>query len=228
MDGFLKLLTDYKIVDFIIVGVGVFGLSLVVDRYRKLFREYTLPAEDFMQKIMTMIESDRVEEAITLCAAHDKKPLAYVTKRILERSDRDDDAIEQSYNVATSEVAPKLMKGLGHLSMVANVITLIGLLGTVIGLIAAFQAVSVADVALKQTLLADGISIAMTATALGLMFAIPIMFSYSFLHAKQMKLFSEIDECAQKVLESLRGRMFIPYQQTNNVRATNTSVIRAA
>ena len=108
MDVFLKVLTDYKIIDFIIVGVGVFGLSLVVDRYRKLYKEYTLPAEDFMQKIMTMVESDRIEEAIALCGAHDKKPLAYVTKRILERSDRDDDAIEQSYNVATSEVAPKL------------------------------------------------------------------------------------------------------------------------
>lgn len=219
MDVLLKLLTDYKIIDFIIVGVGVFGIALVVDRYKKLYKEYALPAEDFIQKIVQMIESDRVEEAITLCGAHDKKPMAYVTKRILERSDRDDDAIEQSYNVATSEVAPRLMKGLGHLAMVSNVITLIGLLGTVVGLIAAFQAVSVADVAMKQTLLAEGISIAMSATALGLLFAIPIMFCYSFLHAKQMKLFSEVDECAQKVLESLRGRIFVSYHA--NARGTN-------
>ena len=226
MDVLLKLLTDYKIIDFIIVGVGVFGIALVVDRYKKLYKEYALPAEDFMQKIVQMIESDRVEEAITLCGAHDKKPIAYVTKRILERSDRDDDAIEQSYNVATSEVAPRLMKGLGHLAMVSNVITLIGLLGTVVGLIAAFQAVSLADVAQKQTLLAEGISIAMSATALGLLFAIPIMFCYSFLHAKQMKLFSEVDECAQKVLESLRGRILVSYASARG--ATASAPIRAS
>lgn len=227
MDVLLKVLTEYKIIDFIIVGVGVFGLALVVDRYKRLYKEYALPAEDFIQKIVQMIESDRIEEAITLCGAHDKKPMAYVTKRILERSDRDDDAIEQSYNVATSEIAPRLMKGLGHLAMVANVITLIGLLGTVVGLIAAFQAVSVADVALKQTLLAEGISVAMSATALGLFFAIPVMFCYSFLHAKQMKLFSEVDECAQKVLEALRGRIFVSYH-SNSRGTANTAAIRAS
>ena len=52
----------------------------------------------------------------------------------------------------------------------------------------------------------------MTATMLGLMFAIPIMMCYSFLHAKQGQLFSEIDQASQKVIEALKSRIYMPYK----------------
>ncbi len=212
MDAVLSFLNNYKIVDGCIVAVGMFGMYLLLDRYRALYFEFSLPAEPFMKQVMALIEQDKIEEAITFCSANEKKPLAYVTKRILERSDRDDNAIEGSLDIAAAEIAPRLMKGLGHLAMVANVVTLIGLLGTVVGLITAFRAVSFADVAQKQTLLAEGISIAMTATMLGLAFAIPTMIAYSFLHSKQGQLFNEVDQCSQKVIEALRSRIYMPYK----------------
>lgn len=212
MDSVLSFLNNYKIIDICIAIVGVFGIVIIFERWRALFVEYSLPAEPFLKQVLSLIDQDKLEEAITFCAANEKKPLAYVTKRILEKSDRDDHAIESSLDIAAAEVAPKLMKGLGHVSMVSNVVTLIGLLGTVVGLITAFRAVSFADVAQKQTLLAEGISIAMTATMLGLMFAIPIMICYSFLHAKQGRLFSEIDQCSQKVIEALKSRIYMPYK----------------
>jgi biopolymer transport protein ExbB/TolQ len=212
MDSMLTFLNNYKIIDFWIVLTGLFGVYLIFDRYKALFVEYAMPAEPFLKQVMTLIEQDKIEEAITFCSANEKKPLAYVTKRILEKSDRDDNAVETAHDIAASEVAPKLMKSLGHLAMVSNVVTLIGLLGTVVGLITAFRAVSYADVAQKQTLLAEGISIAMTATMLGLMFAIPIMMTYSFLHAKQGQLFSEIDQASQKVIDALKSRIYMPYK----------------
>lgn len=212
MDAVLSFLNNYKIVDMWIVATGVFGLYIVFDRFRVLYGEFSMPAEPFMKQVISLIEQDKIEEAITFCSANEKKPLAYVTKRILERSDRDESAMESSLDIAASEVAPKLMKGLGHISMVANVVTLIGLLGTVIGLITAFRAVGFADVAQKQTLLAEGISIAMTATMLGLMFAIPAMVAYSFLNAKQGQLFNEIDQCSQKVIEVMKSRIYMPYK----------------
>ena len=230
MDAVLSFLNNYKIIDAWIVGVGLYGVYLIYDRYRALFVECALPAEPFLKQVMSLIEQDKIEEAITFCTANEKKPLAHVTKRVLEKSDRDDSAIESSLDIAASEVAPTLMKGLGHLAMVANVVTLIGLLGTVAGLITAFRAVSFADVAQKQTLLAEGISIAMTATMLGLMFAIPTMIAYSFLHAKQGQLFNEIDQCSQKVIEALKSRIYMPYKlaaypsnlNAENLRKTGT------
>jgi biopolymer transport protein ExbB/TolQ len=212
MDAVLSFLNNYKIIDMFILAVGLFGFYLIADRFRALYYEYSLPVEPFLKQVMSLIDQDKIEEAITFCAANEKKPLAYVTKRVLEKSDRDDHAVESSLDIAASEVAPRLMKGLGHIQMVSNVVTLIGLLGTVVGLITAFRAVSFADVAQKQTLLAEGISIAMTATMLGLMFAIPVMVAYSFLHAKQGRLFSEIDQCSQKVIEALKSRIYMPYK----------------
>jgi len=212
MDAVLSFLNNYKIIDAFILLTGLFGVYLMFDRFRALFVEYALPAEPFMKQVMLLIEQDKIEEAITFCTANEKKPLAYVTKRILEKSDRDDHAMGTALDIASSETAPRLIKNLGHLAMVANVVTLIGLLGTVVGLITAFRAVSFADVAQKQTLLAEGISIAMTATMLGLMFAIPTMVVYSFLHAKQGQLFSEIDQCTQKVMDALKSRIYMPYK----------------
>ncbi len=215
MDNVLNFLVDYMVADVCIAGVGLYGFVLIYDRFKALYVDYSLPAEPFMKQIMTLIEQDKVDEAITFCAANEKKPLAFVVKRVLERSDRDEKAIEQSLDIAASEVAPKLVKNLGHLAMVANVVTLVGLFGTVIGLIVAFKAISFADVTQKQTILAQGISIAMTATALALMVAIPTMFTYSFLHAKQGALFSEIDMYSNKLIEVLRSRSYEPFRMSS-------------
>jgi len=212
VDAVLSFLNNYKIIDAFILLVGLFGMYLTADRFRALFFEYSLPSDPFLKQVMALVDQDKIEEAITFCTANEKKPLAYVTKKILEKSDRDDKAMETALDIASSETAPKLMKSLGHLAMVANVVTLIGLLGTVIGLITAFRAVSFADVAQKQTLLAEGISIAMTATMMGLMFAIPTMVAYSFLHAKQGQLFNEIDQCSQKIIDALKSRIYMPYK----------------
>lgn len=211
MDYVLNALVNYKIVDICIALVGFYGFFIIFDRYKKLFVEYSMPVEPFMDQVTKLVREDQIEQAITFCAANEKKPLAYVIKRILERSDRDDRSIEHSLDIASSEIAPKIVKRLEQLAMVSNVVTLVGLFGTVVGLIVAFKAISFADVAQKQTILAQGISIAMTATAMGLIFAIPIMFIYSFLHERQGRLFSEIDQNANKIIEIIRDRSYVPF-----------------
>src|SRR4051794_2276622 len=105
MDGFLSFLNNYKIIDACIVMTGVFGGYLIYDRFHALFREYALPAEPFLKQVMALIDQDKIEEAITFCAANEKKPLAYITKRILEASDKDDHAMETALNIASSETA---------------------------------------------------------------------------------------------------------------------------
>lgn len=209
----MNFLVDYKVADIAIAGIGIFALAIVLDRTKALFFDYSLPAEPFMKQVTKLVQDDRIEEALTFCQANEKKPLAYVVKRILERSDRDERAISQSLDIASSEVAPKLVARLAQVQMVSNVVTLVGLFGTVIGLIVAFKAISFADPTQKQTILAQGISMAMTATAMALLVAIPTMFAYTFLYEKQTRLFAEIDENSQKVIEMLRDRLYVPFRQ---------------
>jgi biopolymer transport protein ExbB len=208
MDSLLKFAVDNYLIDGVIGLLGVFAVALVFERFKALFIDLSINAEGFMQKVLKLVEDDKIDEAITYCAANEKKPLAHVVKRVLERSDRDDSAIDHALEIAASEVGPKLTKNLGYLSMVSNVVTLVGLLGTVVGLIMSFKAVSFADPSQKQTLLADGISLAMHATALGLLVAIPTMVCYSFLHARQGRIFAEIDQWSSKTIELLRTRGF--------------------
>src|SRR4029077_15551315 len=121
-----------------------------------------------------------------------KALLPKLTKNILERADRDDESIKTAHDIASMEIIPLITRRLGYLAMIANVSTLIGLLGTIHGLIQSFQAVSFADPAQKQTLLAQGISISMNTTAMGLLVAIPTMIIYSLLQARQNKLLEDI------------------------------------
>lgn len=226
MDSVMKFMVDFYIIDLVIAMFGVFGVALIFERYKALFFTYSIEAKDFMFKVMKLVEEDKTEEAIAYCAANEQKPLAYVCKRILERSDRDDSSINDSLDIAASEIAPGLTKNLSYLAMVSNVVTLVGLLGTVVGLIMSFKAVSFADPSQKQTLLADGISMAMHATAAALIVAIPVMVFYSFLHSKQGKIFAEVDLWASKLMDQLKNRGMESFVQASVYTGTETKKIK--
>ena len=167
----------------VLIGLmGIAGLALIVERIKVLYFDYAIKTDEFMRQVKSLVMKDQVDEAITFCAANENSPIAHVVKGVLQRSDRDDEGINQGLDIALSEIIPNLGKRLGYLAMIANVATLLGLLGTVTGLILSFNAVAFADPAQKQTLLAQGISTAMNTTALGLSVAIPVMIGYAFLH----------------------------------------------
>jgi biopolymer transport protein ExbB len=90
--------------------------------------------------------------------------------------------------------------------MLANVATLTGLLGTIQGLIMAFEAVARASAETKQTMLAAGISTAMFTTASGLIVAIPTLVLFSIIQAQTTKIMNEIDLYALKTVNLLGAR----------------------
>ncbi len=101
------------------------------------------------------------------------------------------------------EVIPQLDKRLSYLTLIANLSTLMGLLGTIQGLIQSFSAVATADPSQKAQLLANGISVAMNTTALGLVSAISIMVVHSILVNKTDKIVSEVEENSVKLIDLL-------------------------
>jgi biopolymer transport protein ExbB len=213
MSALFKFLADGDIPMWAIVITGFFAVAVCAERFKSLFIDFALPGDAFMDKIRSFITTDKIEEAITLCANHPKAPLAAVVKGVLERADQDDKSIDQGLDVKYAEVMPKMHKGFGYLAMIANVATLIGLLGTVHGLVMAFEAVSFADPAQKQMMLAQSISLAMVATMAGLCVAIPVMFLYAFFHAKQNKLIEEIVASSALVVDLLKHRNYQPFKE---------------
>lgn len=203
MSGLFTFIRESGLVGWIILLTGAVSIGLIVERAKVLFSTYSLNTDEFTSKILNLVMTKKNEEAIVLCAQLESKPLACAFKQILEKADRDDETIFQAQDIAMAETVPLYTKRLHYLSMLANVATLLGLLGTIHGLIISFQAVAQADPAQKQAMLASGIAVSMYTTALGLAVAIPAMVAYSFLISKQNELLEQLMEKCSKLTELL-------------------------
>lgn len=208
MENLLKTIIDSGSAGYAIVVFAVIALGLGLERAKALFIDYNIKADSFMKQLNSLLIADQVEEAVTFCEANSKKPMAHIIKSVLDRADRDEESMKKSFEIAFTEVMPDVTKRLGYLAMLSNVVTLLGLLGTITGLIQAFKAVAYADPSQKQTLLAEGISVAMNTTAMGLTAAIPIMIAFSILNAKKDSILTQCAENGSKVLDLLTSRIY--------------------
>lgn len=191
-----------------ILLVGGFGLGLIIERVRALFFEYRVDAKTFMDRIEGLIFENRVEEAIRYCASQRGGHIPRVVEAGLLRAGWEDAQILNAVEMSSKEAVADVNKRVGYLAMIANVATLLGLLGTIYGLIKSFKAIADADAATKQTLLADGISTAMNHTAMGLAVAIPTMIAFSFLTGRAHKISEEIENAGNRVFDALSTRVF--------------------
>ena len=116
------------------------------------------------------------------------------------------DEIETAMEESMMETIPQIEKRTHYLAMFANIATLLGLLGTIIGLIKAFTAVAAVDPALKGEILSTSISVAMNTTAFGLMTAIPLLFIYTVLQTKTTEIIDSLEMATVKFLNLMTKR----------------------
>ena len=189
-----------------IFGVAVFALAIAFERlYYILFRA-NINSTQFMGQVQKLIMANNIDRAIGLCNKEPNAALPRVLKAGLTRANRSEKEIQDAVDEAVLEVFPLLNKRTGFLPMLANVATLTGLLGTIQGLIQAFEAVAHASAETKQTLLAAGISTAMFTTAAGLVVAIPVLVLHSIIAARTTKVMDDIDQYALKCVNLLGAR----------------------
>ena len=122
------------------------------------------------------------------------------------QSARRRDDIEKAMEESLMEVVPRLEKRTHYLATFANLATLLGLLGTVMGLIRAFAAVATVNPAEKANLLSASISVAMNCTAFGLMTAVPLLFIHAFLQTKTTELIDSLEMASVKFLNAITER----------------------
>lgn len=124
--------------------------------------------------------------------------------------------IENSMTEGMLEIIPQLEQRVGYLALLANIATLAGLLGTVLGLIAAFTAVGNANPAEKAQLLSASISVAMNTTAFGLFGAIPLLILHSLLQNKAAAITTSIQMSAVKFLNIMTLHRLIETSSPRN------------
>lgn len=187
----------------LILLILVVGAAIVIER-ALFFSRSRVNGAEMLSSIREAIQSDNREKAIAVCNLS-AAPLSQVFRKGLSQAVPPirKEAVQGAVDEALLEVLPHIEKRIDYLPTLANVANLLGLLGTILGLIHSFQAISVVDPAQKAVLLAKGISSAMYATAFGLMVAIPLMFFYTVLQAKTNQLLDHLEEFSFKFVRAI-------------------------
>jgi biopolymer transport protein ExbB/TolQ len=187
---------------YLILATSVFAIGVTIERFIFLFFKYNINAQAFMAQVQKLVMADNIDRAIKLCNAAPSRALPRVIKAGLTRANKGEVEIQNAIEEVSLEVVPMVQKRTPALAALANIATLLGLLGTVLGLIDAFKALEQADPSQQQAMLAAGISLAMNTTAFGLIVAIPTLTAHLILSGMTKKILDEIDLYSVK-LENL-------------------------
>lgn len=180
--------------------VLVIGLAVSLERWLYLTQAKSANRSAF-NRILPLLKK-RDYKAVLQLGQNSNAPVARILAAGVARmnhSQRRDD-IELAMEEGVMEAMPRLEKRTPYLATLANIATLLGLLGTIIGLIAAFTAVAEADPAEKANLLSGSISVAMNTTAFGLMSAIPLLLFHAMLQTKTTEIIDSLEMAGVKAL----------------------------
>ncbi len=205
---------------------GAFAIVIIAERTKSLFFSYPLrDSKGFFDKVQELVFAGRTAEAVQLCEQQGQKPVAKVVRAALMRAHLPDDAIEQGIALELADATRHIQKRTSFVATIANVATLLGLLGTIAGLIASFAAVAHADAQQKSALLSAGISTAMNATMLGLAIAIPCMIAFAVLTNKANRIIGDLEDAGLKTLDVLKLRYYsMETEETPSVGETLSSL----
>lgn len=182
-----------------ILIIGILSTAVVVDRYRALYQTMPMNKEHFFKSLTSYLFKNDLQGMMLVCDQN-PTPLSKVVKACLIRlvNKSKDSEIQAALDEGAMMETPAIEHRIGFLAVIANVSTLLGLLGTVTGMIIAFKAVATADPATKAALLTRGIAEAMNATAFGLIVAIPNLVAYSILQTRAQRLIDDINEISMR------------------------------
>jgi biopolymer transport protein ExbB/TolQ len=189
-----------------IVVVLALGAAIALERYIYLTAARATN-QRIWRKVMPLLMEGRYQQAIEV-TAKSKSALSRILRYGLDRAEhaRRRGDVEVAMEEGLMETVPRLEKRTHYLATFANIATLLGLLGTIIGLIQAFTAVANANPAEKADMLSASISVAMNTTAFGLMAAIPLLLIYAVLQTKTTELVDSLEMASVKFLNILTER----------------------
>ncbi|MBF0511624.1 MAG: MotA/TolQ/ExbB proton channel family protein [Candidatus Omnitrophica bacterium] len=208
MPGEMTLWQTLKAGGGVMVVIGllsVAGVSIIIYDFMMLTVNRLVPRYLF-EDVMKKLEFKDWAGAKKACY---KAPGSIISKIVLAGLERtnptDDAAAEAMENVARVEVT-NMWQNISYLSDIVAVAPLLGLLGTVLGMIQAFHAVPLQSASLKTTLLAAGISKAMVTTASGLVVAIPALIAYSYFRGCVQQITNIVEIYSTDIIKAIRRR----------------------
>ncbi len=180
-----------------ILAASLVALTVAVERFWALRRPKVIPAT-LRHSLRGLIRGARIDDAIDLCS-RTPSSLSRITQAGLEWWDQGPEAVRESIEDAGRRETPRLLRGLGVIGTVASISPLMGLLGTVTGMIRVFHTISLTGPGQGESLSA-GIAEALLTTAFGLVVAIPSLVLYNLLRSRAESLVGEIEDACREIL----------------------------
>ena len=183
---------------------SIISFAIVIERMISLRREQ-IDTKTFMEQILKSLKRNKIMEALDLCE-RTQGPIANILKAGILKHDRPRNEVREAIEDASIHEVPRLEKNLPVLATVAQVAPLLGLLGTVTGLVAAFQVIETKATALNPVNpgdLAGGIWQALLATTFGLCVAIPTYVAYNYLVSRVDGFVLDMERSATDLLNTL-------------------------
>lgn len=195
-----------------IATVLVVGLAIATERWLVLTNARFTNRRAF-NSAMALLKNEDFAAVIT-AGGSSSVPMSRIVAAGIARyaGNKRRDEIESAMEEGIMEALPRLEKRTQYLATLANVATLLGLLGTIVGLIAAFTAVADVAAAEKAGMLSSSISVAMNTTAFGLISAIPLLLLHAVLQTKTTEIVDSFEMASVKVLNTLADAGTLPAQ----------------
>lgn len=202
-----KFIDEGGAVEYFILALLGLGFSVIFERVWFFFIKCRVNSKKLLADTTALIRKDKIAEARKLCN-QTGTPLGFILEAGIwkfEQSASAEEIKDALEEVALREV-PRVQKRTHYLGLLANLCTLVGLLGTIFGLQEAFAALESADPSQKSKLLARGITLALNATALGLISAMICMAAFTWLGSKANNLLEQIDETVLRLVNFLNAQ----------------------
>ncbi len=200
MNPILRAFAEGGFVMYVILVIGVVVMALVIGRFMAL-KSLRIDKKEFSDQIFRMIIGGDLRQAISYCDSK-QAPLSNTVKSGLVQvmNKRPDEEVQVAMDAAVMREMPKLEGLTSFLAVLGNIAVLAGLLGTILGMIGSFRAVSSADPATKAQLLSEGISHALNCTGFGLMVAIIAILFYGLFQHMIQKSENEMIETSMTLM----------------------------
>lgn len=202
----VRFFQDGGIFMYPIMLVLAVGVAISLERYIYLSVSKRNNRK-LMSEVLPLLQKGDYQRAFNLTSKSNhaiSRMLSQGLSRFKTAKRRDD--IETAMEETMMEVIPRLEKRTHYIATFANIATLLGLLGTIIGLIKAFTAVAAVDPSLKAEILSTSISVAMNTTAFGLMVAIPLLLVYAVLQTKTTEIVDSLEMATVKFVNLMMSR----------------------
>ncbi len=207
MSGLAKAFVDGGEFMYVILFASAFGIAIIIERSIFLLFRYNINARAFMGQIMQLVGANNIDAAIKLCNAAPTAALPRVIKAGLAKYSDGPLAVSAAIEEAKLEVSPEVGKRTPALQGVANIATLCGLLGTILGMIQAFDALGSATPENRSAVLSHGIAVAMNTTAFGLIVAVPCLTAHLLLMSFTKRIMDDVELFSTRLDNLLARRL---------------------